>query len=1269
MARIRKINVSQVEGNNESVLPAGTIAVYEGNDEYALRVHDGVTAGGVPLNVSALGNLIMLANTTIANGMSQFLDLSTPVRLSNGLGNIELSTIDQDTSTVHTWTFGNTTGTLTAPGDIVAGGPNGGHFVIDGTDGDNTSVRWYNMPVNEDHSIIRTFTGNLDQGTELNRGRIQLVWQDSDRSGLQITSYNRTDANNTVEHDWVFQGDGDLVLPAGGDILDSNGNSVLGGATGNQNVWVQTFASDAPATDQVQIATSVEYDADGNIFALFSHSVPGMDNETYTSVAKLSPTGTIIWQVRFSANLNTDGWGLAYDGEDTVYVAGSTAGTPLTYDFATLTKIDAISGTIVWNKTYDFEADSQSAVVDVDSDSNPIMVGHASNGTDNYIITTKVDQALGTVIWSKTLDGQGDDEAYGMAVGPTGEVVTIGYTDTFGVQNAADNLYADLEGNPNWTAGGSINFDGVTADFTFAAGIPTFTNIVDTVGGREVDDVLGTVLGSTIGGADGTDDMVVKVETTAANDTVNRMVVVKYAANGTIAWQKAVQFDANEDCRGTDADIDADGNIYVCGNYDTEIGVAMSLVKFNSSGVEQWSRRIVGDCVDFATSVVVGPDNNLYLSGVTTTPGAESVRWVVAKYSTTGSVVWQRLIENTASWTFTGSLFFENAGGSNIAVGPDYVALAGGFGAFIIDEDPTATVVQIDTNGTLFSVGDWALTAASFTGNLDDTASDITVINAGKTAGTATPTVANFVVEDDDSNFLIGTLYNAPGSDNSLVNGEYSVNLSNTGTVTLPAGGTISEGVVTSNPTIQLTPASPDVASQKLVIKGGGGQYYITENGIDLGTNNNVWAVSDSATFYVYAPTRPDETLYWWIVPEGSGISTTMSGTVELGSEGGGVFNFTVISDAYEFRVRVSPEQDNYDPNSVGVESVLINGDAPAYGDYHLHLTTGDLTETSIFLGTDDHNVRTTTDGKIQITTPGMTNNVWEFDTDGDLTIPGNILSENDINIEVSLSDSTLRRWTFGEDGALTLPTGGHIGPSGGKGAGTTYGGANDHLVSLNSYYNSGLYSSCVTAYADGTLNITAYNDGGPNPAKIWTFANDGTLTLPDNSGIKSSTNIDITIDTPDSSTFNWRFGADGDLTLPAGGDIVNSTGVSQTAQRVEGSWTVTTGTNTYSFTVPMNGTYTLWVKGNIPNGIIIWNATLSISNSNVPAIGTQYAWNYTGGGSPILLTAIPDQIRGTAGGISTDATYAGSTSNRFDFTIANTSGASQTVYYGYTKI
>jgi hypothetical protein len=40
----------------------------------------------------------------------------------------------------------------------------------------------------------------------------------------------------------------------------------------------------------------------------------------------------------------------------------------------------------------------------------------------------------------------------------------------------------------------------------------------------------------------------------------------------------------------------------------------------------------------------------------------------------------------------------------------------------------------------------------------------------------------------------------------------------------------------------------------------------------------------------------------------------------------------------------------------------------------------------------------------------------------GNLTIPGDILSENEINIDLNLADSTLRRWTFGQDGELLTP-------------------------------------------------------------------------------------------------------------------------------------------------------------------------------------------------------------------------------------------------------
>ena len=126
--------------------------------------------------------------------------------------------------------------------------------------------------------------------------------------------------------------------------------------------------------------------------------------------------------------------------------------------------------------------------------------------------------------------------------------------------------------------------------------------------------------------------------------------------------------------------------------------------------------------------------------------------------------------------------------------------------------------------------------------------------------------------------------------------------------------------------------------------------------------------------------------------------------------------------------------------------------------------------------------------------------------------------------------------------------------------------------------------------------------------------------------------------------------------------------GYSQNAiSPVTGSWTLSAGTNTVSFTVTAGESYVMWVNGNIPNGIVNWNATVTLSNANVPVIGVQYGWYYLAG-NVLELTSIPSQIVGTAGSIITTSP-AVSNSNTFTFGITNNSGSSQIVYYGYVKI
>jgi hypothetical protein len=131
-------------------------------------------------------------------------------------------------------------------------------------------------------------------------------------------------------------------------------------------------------------------------------------------------------------------------------------------------------------------------------------------------------------------------------------------------------------------------------------------------------------------------------------------------------------------------------------------------------------------------------------------------------------------------------------------------------------------------------------------------------------------------------------------------------------------------------------------------------------------------------------------------------------------------------------------------------------------------------------------------------------------------------------------------------------------------------------------------------------------------------------------------------------------------------GDGSALTGV---ATKTSGTWTVTPGNNIYSFTVPANGVYQLWVRGNIPGGIISYTATAAVTNGNVPVLGTQYAWNYIDAGSPILFTSIPAQFVGAEGQISTSVLSVGTTANTFVFGINNNTLENVIVRYGYTKI
>jgi len=219
--------------------------------------------------------------------------------------------------------------------------------------------------------------------------------------------------------------------------------------------------------------------------------------------------------------------------------------------------------------------------------------------------------------------------------------------------------------------------------------------------------------------------------------------------------------------------------------------------------------------------------------------------------------------------------------------------------------------------------------------------------------------------------------------------------------------------------------------------------------------------------------------------------------------------------------------------------------------------------------------------------------------------------------------------------------------------------GANSYIQTGNGTVGS-TGNIIFAPYLDSTAKVVIDTASGNVTAANF----EGNITITGNV-TGTSANVDLV-----AGAYEWSFDNTGNLTLPGNTFAVNYANGTPVdpVTRFAATWTVPTGNSTQSFTVTANNTYIMWVEGNIPNGIVAWNATVSITNTNVPVLGQQQAWNYEGGGSPLLITSIPNQIIGTAGGIS-NASPAVSNTNTFTFGFNNTSGSAQIVRYGWTKI
>lgn len=140
-----------------------------------------------------------------------------------------------------------------------------------------------------------------------------------------------------------------------------------------------------------------------------------------------------------------------------------------------------------------------------------------------------------------------------------------------------------------------------------------------------------------------------------------KIFLVKFAPNGTVAWQRI--WNGSTIHGRTAVAADAAGSVFVTG-FTTANGGDAVILKFDAAGRLLWERTWGGSQSDSGTAIATAADGSAYIAGSTTSFGPSSGGLFVVKFDGAGNLVWQKISDN--------------ASGDAVAVGADGSVYAAG---------------------------------------------------------------------------------------------------------------------------------------------------------------------------------------------------------------------------------------------------------------------------------------------------------------------------------------------------------------------------------------------------------------------------------------------------------------------------------------------------------------------------------------------------------------------------------------------------------------
>ena len=461
-----------------------------------------------------------------------------------------------------------------------------------------------------------------------------------------------------------------MITVTGRTTGNLDGNSV----SGPSDIFLAQFSQDGQKIYSKMlggtgedVGSAITIDAAGSI-VLAGQTDVAFDGQILSApedgvVIKLNADGIKQWTRILGSSSSGASYSVSIGLDGAYYVAGRAN------NQGSLTKY-APDGTKVWAKAIDADhvlnsggnavysvATSVDGSVYITGPKLGDMDGQTSNGgNDAFVIKYSSD---GAKQWTKLLGTAGTDAGYMIKTGSDGSVYVAGET---GSQSGAANAFLTKlapSGNVLWTqklqgtVGTSTGARGLTITSDGSAYMTGYTNTnLDgqiAVGGRDIYLAKfassGEKLWTRISGSTATDEPSQAIAYFESSTDASAYLGLEEAISVTSA---------------------PDGSLYVVGYVRGDIvgetgnGSACEayLSKYTSDGARVWTRLIgpAGGQWDWATSVTVGVDGMVYLSGETSQKLSDDQSFAgggsdvfVAKYDPSGTAIWSKLIGSVGS--------------------------------------------------------------------------------------------------------------------------------------------------------------------------------------------------------------------------------------------------------------------------------------------------------------------------------------------------------------------------------------------------------------------------------------------------------------------------------------------------------------------------------------------------------------------------------------------------------------------------------------------